>query len=83
MPASLVRFAADMIAATRIEVVADFLPTFDLHDKREALAALTDTEALVLAGDGGPADAARAQRRAGPSCCPRPSTSWCRTPGTS
>ncbi|MFL6101666.1 MAG: alpha/beta fold hydrolase [Actinomycetales bacterium] len=48
VPASLVRFAADMIAATRIDVVADFLPTFDLHDAREALAALADTEVLVL-----------------------------------
>ena len=49
VPASLVRFAADMIAATRIDVVADFLPTFDLHDAREALAALADNEVLVLA----------------------------------
>jgi pimeloyl-ACP methyl ester carboxylesterase len=39
-----------MIAATRIEVVADFLPAFDLHDAREALAALADTEVLILAG---------------------------------
>jgi pimeloyl-ACP methyl ester carboxylesterase len=50
VPASLVRFAADMIAATRIEVVADFLPTFDLHDAREALVALSDTEVLILGG---------------------------------
>ena len=50
VPPSLVRFAADMIAATRIEVVADFLPTFDLHDAREALAALADTEVLILGG---------------------------------
>ncbi len=50
VPASLVRFAAEMIASTRIEVVADFLPTFDLHDAREALAALIDTEVLVLGG---------------------------------
>jgi pimeloyl-ACP methyl ester carboxylesterase len=50
VPPSLVRFAAEMIASTRIEVVADFLPTFDLHDAREALAALVDTEVLVLGG---------------------------------
>jgi pimeloyl-ACP methyl ester carboxylesterase len=50
VPPSLVRFAADMIAATRIEVVADFLPAFDLHDAREALAALADTEVLILGG---------------------------------
>ncbi len=50
VPPSLVRFAAEMIASTRLEVVADFLPTFDLHDAREALAALVDTEVLVLGG---------------------------------
>jgi pimeloyl-ACP methyl ester carboxylesterase len=50
VPASLVRFAAEMIAATPVDVVADFLPTFDLHDAREALAALADTEVLVLGG---------------------------------
>jgi pimeloyl-ACP methyl ester carboxylesterase len=50
VPASLVRFAAEMIASTRIEVVADFLPAFDLHDAREALAALLDTEVLILGG---------------------------------
>jgi pimeloyl-ACP methyl ester carboxylesterase len=50
VPPSLVRFAADMIAATRIEVVADFLPSFDLHDAREALAALADNEVLIMSG---------------------------------
>ena len=48
--ASLVRFSAAMIAATPIEVVAEFLPTFDLHDKREALDAFNGIEALVLSG---------------------------------
>lgn len=52
VPASVVRFSAEMIAATPIEVVAEFLPTFDLHDKREALAALNGIELLVLAGGG-------------------------------
>ena len=47
---SLVRFSAAMIAATPIEVVAEFLPTFDLHDKREALAVLDGLEGLVLSG---------------------------------
>ncbi len=51
VPASLVRFSAAMIAATPIEVVAEFMPTFDLHDKREALATLGGIEALVLSGD--------------------------------
>ena len=48
--ASLVRFSAAMIAATPIEVVAEYLPTFDLHDKREALDAFNGIEALVLSG---------------------------------
>lgn len=47
----LVRFTADMIAATRIEVVNDFFPAFSLHDKTEALAALDGIETLVLVGD--------------------------------
>lgn len=51
VPASVVRFSAAMIAATPIEVVAEFMPTFDLHDKREALAVLNGVEALVLSGD--------------------------------
>jgi pimeloyl-ACP methyl ester carboxylesterase len=50
VPASLVRFAAEMIAATPIEVVADFLPAFDLHDERAALSALDDIEVLILGG---------------------------------
>src|SRR6185312_5461127 len=37
VPAALVRFTADMIASTRLEVISDFLPTFSTHDKREAL----------------------------------------------
>lgn len=51
VPASVVRFSAAMIAATPIEVVAEFMPTFDLHDKRKALAVLDGIEALVLSGD--------------------------------
>ncbi len=51
VPASVVRFSAAMIAATPIEVVAEFMPTFDLHDKREALAVLNGVEALVLSGE--------------------------------
>jgi pimeloyl-ACP methyl ester carboxylesterase len=47
----LLDFTARMIASTRIEVVSDFLPEFGNHDKREALAALAGTEALVLTGD--------------------------------
>ena len=48
---ALVRFTARMIAATRLEVVADYLPTFSVHDKRAALAALDGIEVLVIVGD--------------------------------
>jgi pimeloyl-ACP methyl ester carboxylesterase len=47
----LVRFTAEMIASTRIEVVSDFFPAFVQHDKTEALAALHGIETLVLVGD--------------------------------
>jgi pimeloyl-ACP methyl ester carboxylesterase len=48
---ALVHFTARMIAATRLEVIADYLPTFSAHDKRRALAALDGIEVLVLVGD--------------------------------
>ena len=48
---ALVRFSTGMIAATRFEVISDFLPTFAGHDKRDALAAMADAEVLVLVGD--------------------------------
>jgi pimeloyl-ACP methyl ester carboxylesterase len=52
VPAALVRFTADMIASTRLEVISDFLPTFSTHDKLEALATLRGNEVLVMVGDG-------------------------------
>jgi pimeloyl-ACP methyl ester carboxylesterase len=48
----LVRFTAEMIASTRLEVISDFLPTFSTHDKRTALAVLDGLEVLVIVGDG-------------------------------
>lgn len=48
---ALVRFTADMIAGTRLEVISDFLPAFGSHDEREALAALDGVETLVMVGD--------------------------------
>jgi pimeloyl-ACP methyl ester carboxylesterase len=48
---ALVQFSAGMIAATRLEVISDFLPTFAGHDKREALAAMSGAEVLVMVGD--------------------------------
>lgn len=49
--AELLEFTARMIASTRIEVVSDFLPHFDGHDKREVLTSLSGLECLVLSGD--------------------------------
>ena len=51
VPTDLVRFTADMIAATHLEVISDFLPSFSAHDKREALAGLDGLEVLVIVGD--------------------------------
>ncbi len=45
------RFVASMVSATPMDVVADFLPALQEHDKREALAALEEAELLVLVGD--------------------------------
>lgn len=47
---ALVRFTAGMIASTPIDVVSELLPRFDVHDKREALAALHGIELLVMSG---------------------------------
>ena len=50
VPLSIVRLTADMIFGTRIEVISDFMETFDRHDKREALKAFIGVETLVLNG---------------------------------
>ncbi|MFJ6214395.1 alpha/beta fold hydrolase [Streptomyces sp. NPDC092296] len=47
---AVARFAEQMLEATPIDVVAEFYPAFDLHDKTAALAALSGIPALVLAG---------------------------------
>lgn len=51
VPPGLLHFTTDMIAATRFEVIADFLPSFSEHDRRAALAAMDGLEVLVLVGD--------------------------------
>lgn len=51
VPDALVRFTADMIAATHLNVISDFLPTFSGYDKREAVASLNGLEVLVIVGD--------------------------------
>lgn len=50
VPLSIVRLTANMIFGTRIEVISDFMETFDRHDKREALEQFIGVETLVLNG---------------------------------
>ncbi|GAB2684731.1 alpha/beta fold hydrolase [Thalassiella azotivora] len=51
VPEDLLDFTARVIASTRIEVINDFFPEFNQHDKSEALATLGAVETLVLVGD--------------------------------
>jgi pimeloyl-ACP methyl ester carboxylesterase len=50
VPLSIVRLTADMIFKTRIEVISDFMETFEKHDKREALEQFIGVETLVING---------------------------------
>ena len=50
MPPAAVRLTADMIFGTPLDVMSDFLPTFDQHDKRDALVHFHGVEVLVLNG---------------------------------
>jgi pimeloyl-ACP methyl ester carboxylesterase len=50
VPLSVVRLTADMIFNTRMEVISDFMETFDKHDKREALEQFIGVETLVING---------------------------------
>jgi pimeloyl-ACP methyl ester carboxylesterase len=45
------RFVASMVAATPIEVVAEFLPALQEHDKRDACRVFQSVEVLILVGD--------------------------------
>ncbi len=58
------------------------LPGVPGHDKTAALAHFARLPVLVLAGDQGPGDAERAQRRRSRRRCRTPSSSLYRTPGT-
>jgi pimeloyl-ACP methyl ester carboxylesterase len=51
VPPSLTGFVHRMLSATPIDVVAEFLPTLETHDKRRALEAIGDVDTLVLVGD--------------------------------
>jgi pimeloyl-ACP methyl ester carboxylesterase len=48
---ALVEYVGQMIAATPVEVVADFFPALNAHDKLSALDRLRDLETLVVVGD--------------------------------
>lgn len=45
------RFVAEMLASTSLEVVADFLPALQAHDKHAMLPILQRAELLVIVGD--------------------------------
>jgi pimeloyl-ACP methyl ester carboxylesterase len=51
VPASLVDFMESMIAATPVEVMAEFFDTFLDHDKLAALKVLASVPTLVVCGD--------------------------------
>ncbi|MGI5481199.1 alpha/beta fold hydrolase [Streptomyces lavendofoliae] len=48
---AVARFAERMIEGTPIDVVAEFYPAFNEHDKAEALSVFAEVPALALAGD--------------------------------
>lgn len=48
---SIVRFCAEMVSATPIEVIADFFPAFHNHDKLRALDVLRGIETLIMVGE--------------------------------
>ncbi|MFW5469191.1 alpha/beta fold hydrolase [Knoellia sp. CPCC 206435] len=48
----LIRFTADLILATRFEVMAVFIQAIQTHDELATLTALVDTEVLVVNGEG-------------------------------
>ena len=51
VPPSLTGFVHRMLSATPIDVVAEFLPTLETHDKKAALEAIGRVDTLVLVGD--------------------------------
>ena len=48
---ALVEYVGQMIAATPVEVVADFFPALNAHDKLAALGELAGIETLIAVGD--------------------------------
>jgi pimeloyl-ACP methyl ester carboxylesterase len=45
------RFVASMVSSTPIDVVAEFLPALQEHDKREVLGVFEQVELLIIVGD--------------------------------
>jgi pimeloyl-ACP methyl ester carboxylesterase len=50
VPQEFIDFTDEMLAGTPFDVVADFFPGFDVHDRRETLAALSHCETSVVCG---------------------------------
>jgi pimeloyl-ACP methyl ester carboxylesterase len=50
VPAEIVDFTDEMLAATPFDVVADFFPGFDVHDKRGSLPTLHGVPCVVVCG---------------------------------
>jgi len=50
VPQEYVDFTDEMLSATPVDVIADFFPGFDLHDKYQALAAVGEVPTVVIAG---------------------------------
>jgi pimeloyl-ACP methyl ester carboxylesterase len=50
--AARVEFLSRMIAATPIDVIADFYPTLVSHDKLAALDVLLDVPVVIICGEG-------------------------------
>jgi pimeloyl-ACP methyl ester carboxylesterase len=48
---ALVEYVGQLIAGTSVEVVADFFPALNAHDKLGALTRLRDLETLIVVGD--------------------------------
>ena len=51
VPACTVEYLTNMIASTRIEVIADFFPALMSHDKLPALPVLAETRVVIICGD--------------------------------
>jgi pimeloyl-ACP methyl ester carboxylesterase len=51
VPPGLVEFASEMLASTPLEVVAEFLPSFDNHDRTDALPVMRGAALLVVGAE--------------------------------